>query len=233
MPLNRNYQPKTTIKAGLFGLPKGGKTHGAITLAVAACKELELPGDVAMFQTEPWVPDWHARFQKATGKVAIPSEVSTDPKVALQFLKECEADGNVSLLIIDSMSELQSGPRQKWVEENKKSIPLNLYAQIDRPFKALCDALKFTQLHWIATMREDDDKLVVDDNEVVVGKKAKAGDFAYVPRLLVHCTRRNGKSGAVPDHVWKITDCGGISRTVINGKSDEWLEHLQRYKEGK
>jgi hypothetical protein len=228
MALNRNFQPNPTLKAGFIGQPGRGKTHGCCSLVIAACRELALPGDIALLGTEDWMSDWHDRLKKHTGKAVIPC-LTTDPTEALKFLRECEADGGVSMLVVDSMSELMDYPRKRWVQKNGKAIPLNLYTTIDAPYKAFCEAMKFTQLHWAVTMREDDEKLVIDDQEVTIGKKAKAGDFGYVPRLKVHCSLKQSKQDT-PAFKWVITDCGGETSMHVNAKSDVWLPMLQRYK---
>lgn len=225
MPINFDYSPKPTLKAGFFGLEGRGKTHGMCTLAVAAVRVLALPGDIVCIATENWVDDWHDRLSKATGKRVAPLFTS-DPSVALEFLRECEATAGVSLILVDSMTEMQAAPRRRWMAKNNRPIPLNEYTRIDQPFSALSDALKDSKKHWIATMREADDQQEVDGNEIVVGKKAKAGDFAYVPRLKVHCTLSRGKNGTA--HVWDVSDSHANKRSrYVDGTSEVWAPHLE------
>lgn len=225
MPINYDYAPKPTLKAGFFGLEGRGKTHGMCTLAVAACRVLSLPGDIVCLATENWVDDWHERLSKATGRRVAPAFTS-DPTEGLDFLRECEATQTVSLILIDSMTELQIAPRKRWMAKNNKPIPLNEYSRIDQPFAMLSDALKASKKHWIATMRESDDNQEVDGTEITVGKKAKAGDFAYVPRLKVHCTLARGKQGTT--HVWDVSDSHANKRSrYVDGTSECWTPHLE------
>lgn len=229
MPPDFNYTPTPTLKAAFYGLEKRGKTHGLCSLACALYRELGLEGHVGIVATENWVDDWHVRLSQATKRKIAPCFTS-DPSKALEFVRECEASGQISLILLDSMSELLQAPRQEWIRKNGgKGIPLNLYQAIDQPFAMLSGHLKNSKTHWIATMREDDEKQETDGNEIVVGKKAKAKDFGYVPRLLVHCRLARHKGDAI-DYVWRVSDCGGESKTIINGKMDEWGPFLQRFK---
>jgi hypothetical protein len=227
MTINFDYSPKPTLKAGFFGLEKRGKTHGMCTLAVAACKVLQLPGDIVCIASENWVDDWHTRLAKATGKRVAPF-FTTDPTEALEAFRECEKSAEVSLVLVDSMSEILQTNRKRWIAKNGKGIPVHEYGKIDLEFARLASAMKDSKLHWIATMREADDTQEIDGKEIVIGKKAKASDFGYVPRLLVHCTLAKGKSGT--DHKWHVTDCGNPSADVTNGTPASWDPYLERLK---
>jgi hypothetical protein len=127
------------------------------------------------------------------------------------------------------MSELLNSRRKIWIAKNGKGIPVQEYGKIDLDFARLAEALKQSKTHWIATMREADDTQEIDGKEIVIGKKAKASDFGYVPRLLVHCTlTKSAKNGTA--HVWHVTDCGGKSDHVIDGTTASWDPYLERLK---
>lgn len=227
MTINFDYKPHPTLKAGFYGLEKRGKTHGMCTLAVALYKELQLPGDIACIASENWVDDWHDRLAKATGKRVAPF-FTADPAEALEAFRECEKSDAISLVLVDSMSEILQTPRKRWIAKNQKGIPVQEYGRIDLDFARLSAAMRDSKKHWIATMREGDDTQEIDGKEIVIGKKAKASDFGYVPRLLVHCTLAKGKAGSV--HNWRITDCGGKAEDVTNGSTATWGPYLERLK---
>lgn len=227
--------PEQWLRAAAFGLPKSGKSHCVATLAMAVYETLGLDGHIAYLDTENASPDWHKRMARVTGKPPAVqpltiADLAKDPLAALKFVRECEQDERISVLIVDSVTDLLEWPRKIWVRENSKGIPLNLYSKIDAPFHAFVEWAKHARIHLLATMRPTDDKDERDGQEIVVGKVGKGKDFAYVPRLEIHCTKRKGKAGTA--HQWTVTDAKNTqpTKTYIDAKMDIWPPYLEPYK---
>lgn len=231
MELDFDYKPNAFIKAGFYGLEKRGKTHGMCSLALMAYKHLGMKGRIAAIDNENFLPDWYDRIVKVTGSAPVPCNTS-NPSEALAFAKACEAHDDVCFLLIDSATEILSGPRDVWVEKNDKGIPLNLYKHVDRPFSRFAMWCKWAKIHWAATMREADDSTEIDGVEVKIGKKAKAGELAYAARLSTHCFLRK-RRGKAPDHCYTVTDCLDLQvddREYVNAGPEIWAPYLNRYK---
>ena len=232
-----------TLKAAFYGEAKRGKTHSSVALAVAAIRELGLPPKIVAACTELWHRDWRPRLA-AIGITIVSivdprtKSVTADPAIVLATLREAIAEG-YQIALLDSMTEILQHNRV--LEQGRlggKPIPGPAYARIDAPFNALVGFLKLTNLHWIATLREEDEKLTIDDEEKIVGKKGKAGkEFPFVPRLYCRCSLTHER-GAGTHHVVDVTDCGTargdhvISR-LVDPKSEDWAPFLARYKEEK
>lgn len=225
--INFDADPKPSMKWGFFGREKRGKTHGMCSAAITACRELELPGNIACIATENWVPDWLERLRKHTGKkVAICQ--TPDPGVALKFAMECEKSPDVSLLLIDCGSDLVLHNRERFMADKGRAPKGAEYSVVDRPFAAFVRWCSATSLHWICTLREEDDKQEVDDQEIVIGKSGK-GKLAEVARPLIHCTLARGKAGS-PTFKAFVKDTAAASASYDNPTSEQWKLHLQRYK---
>ena len=227
MPINYSNDPKPSIKAGLFGQPKRGKTHNMCSLALTAFRELDLAGNIACIATENWVPDWAERLRKHSGKQLAICQTRS-PAEALKFAMECEASKEISMLLIDCASDLVQLPRDKFIADKGRPPKGAEYTQIDLPFNRFVRWCADTQLHWIATLREEDERQEVDGNEVIIGKTGK-GKFSEVPRLQVHCQLARAKNGS-SDFVAHVTDTGGSHATYSTPTSEHWAKHLERYK---
>lgn len=90
------------LKAGFLGFQGSGKTFTAVKLAVGTRKYFNLPGPIAMFDTESGSDYVSNTVKKETGKdlLGVKSRSFTD---LVQFGQECLTSG-VSVAIIDSIT---------------------------------------------------------------------------------------------------------------------------------
>lgn len=218
--------PPEFCHLGAFGLEKRGKT--TFVMKVAMVLAHKLGKKIALVDAENMRGDWHRRVTDVLGAGSLlqfPAPINGQlqiptPEQVLDFVRWCEQQDNPPIVVIDSMTVLQSVHRKAYIEKNKK-IPLNAYMTIDKPYKDLGDYLQGAQLHWLTTFRESDDKQEIDGDEKVVGKKGKAGGFEYIPRILTHHTLARGKGST--KFVTEIRDCskGGVTRIVKSDSEGE------------
>ena len=225
-------RPDMYLNAGFFGLEKRGKTTNAFWSVLRAHAMLELRGHVAIVDTENMVADWFDRVAAATGKPPVICPPNSDgdhrdPAHVRRFLRACEDDDRVVAVIIDSLTDLQKGPRAKFAAEKGRQPKLNEWTTIDKPYNDLVEYLKRARIHRAMTFRETDDRVEVDGEEKVVGKKAKGGDGGYVPRILVHCTTARTKGKTV--HVVTVDDCKSeASARLVNPTAADWDTYIGR-----
>lgn len=231
--INFDQDPKPSMKWGFFGREKRGKTHGMVSACVAACRELNLPGNIGVIATENWLPDWLKRdegkpgLKEVTGKKIALCQTG-DPAVALRFAKECEASSEISILMIDCGSDLVKHDRDKFMTNKMRAPKGAEYSIVDRPFNNFVAWAAGTSLHFLCTLREEDDKQEVEDQEIVIGKSGKT-KLAEVARPLIHCTLRHGKGGNSTYHSF-VKNTAGSSVTLLNPTSVDWAKLMERYK---
>lgn len=223
-----DYEPQPSLKAVFYGLEKRGKTHGMCSLASMFCKLVAPKGNILCIASESWVDDWHGRLSAATGK-RLAVLRSSSPTEILEALKAAERDPEISLVMIDCMTDIESEPRRAFVARTGKPMQFQHYATVDAPYHALVEFLRHTKLHWIATAREKDDKQETDGAEVVIGKTAKS-KIGEVARILVHCQRARSKGGE-NQFDWLVTDTSQNDTARFLGRplSTIWEPYLRRY----
>jgi hypothetical protein len=226
MALTYQEDAKPSMKWGFFGKEKRGKTHDMCSTAITAIRELNLTGNIACIATENWVPDWLERLKEHSGKKVAVCK-TRDPKDALAFAKECEKSGEISLLLVDCASDLLLCEREKFMDKNNRSPDGGEWTMCDRSFTRFMEWCAFTQMHWLVTLREDDDKERVGGKEQVIGKCGKS-KLTEVCRPLVHCRLVRGEKG--PEFETFVKNTAGPSVTFKNPTSKEWATLMERYK---
>lgn len=216
--------PPKFLRMGAYGLEKRGKT--TLVMKLCALMSIKTKKRMAVIDVENMRSDWYDRLKAYTGQEPIfyppldkngkPEPCS--PESALKFVKACEEHPDIGVLAIDGMTALLQFHRRAYLEKNRR-IPLNAYQGIDMPYKKLSQYMLDVALHWACTMREADDKVTIDDEEKVVGKKGKGGGFEFIPRLIAHCTMTKVKRGQ--KFVIEARDCKTDGCVRIESEQDK------------
>lgn len=240
------------LKAGFLGFPKAGKTYTACELAVGTRAFFKHEGAIAMFDTEGGSEYIAPRIKKETGKdlLGIRSRSLGD---LLTVAKEC-IEGNVSVLIVDSMTHIWREVCDAYLAEvnayrkTKKLYPrTKLEFQDWNPIKAKfgewTDFYLNSPLHIIICGRAGYEYDHIVNEETGKKELQKTGvkmktesEFGFEPSLLIEMEREQTRESSKPivHRATVIGDRFGI----IDGKTCDdptfkfFLPHINMLKAG-
>lgn len=205
MPLLQEFGGgQGTLKGGLLGFPKSGKTYTSVKWAIGLHQYLSLPAPIAMFDTEngseyvePLVRTAHIGF------VGLRSRALGD---LIQVARECES-GAASILIVDSVTHVWREVCDSYLKgindvRRAKNQPLKTrldfpdWAPIKAKWAEWTDLFLNSRLHiiicgragfeWDFEEREDGS----GKDLVKTGIKMKTeSEFGFEPSLLVEMER--------------------------------------------
>jgi hypothetical protein len=220
------------LKAGILGFAKSGKTHTAIELAIGTRAFFNLPGPIAMFDTEAGSDYWSARVRKATGQDMLVVK-SRSLKDLVDSVNEC-IEAGVSALVVDSvthvwreccdayLTELQEAARRKkWREPDR--LEFQDWARIKQKWSAWPDLYLTSPLHIIVCGRAGYEyEMETNDRGkkelIKTGIKMKVeGEFGFEPSLLVEMERSWNKED--PPRMVNTATVIGDRFDLMNGRS--------------
>ena len=219
--LSDGHEAPAFLKAGFQGFSGSGKTYTALLLACAMKVKFNLPGPIAMFDTEGGAPYLKPLVKKLTGSDLLALSARSFGQLA-KWVDDCVAAG-VSVAVADSITH-------PWRELCDTYLD-RLNAARKRARKPKMERLEFQ--HWQTVKREWAEKwtdkylnsplnLIIcgragyeyDFIENDSGKKElqKTGvkmktenEFGYEPSLLVEMTRERDMTAETPTVVREAT----------------------------
>jgi hypothetical protein len=222
------------LKAGILGFAKAGKTHTAMEIAAGVREFFNLPGEIAMYDTEDGSGYWSKRVRQRTGKDLLVVKSRALPDL-VGTVNECIAR-KVSVLVVDSvthvwrevcdayLAELQAAAKKKnWREPDR--LEFQDWARIKAKWAAWPDLYLTSPLHIIVCGRagyeyeyETNDR---GKKELVkTGIKMKVeGEFGFEPSLLIEMER--SWSTDDPPRMVNTATVIGDRFDLMNGKSCE------------
>ena len=220
-------------KICFWGRQGTGKTTQVVRTCAALHEQKGGKGDVFMIDTEN-ASQSVRELLKVRG-IDLQVLQTTKPAEAikgLQMAADMMAQGDCSVLLIDSVTDLYKLPRVDWMVRNKKDkIPLNAYSGIDKPYQVFCEKLKWAKCDVVYTLKEKDDKETVDETDQTHKKPDGKDSAEYIARVKVHCQalKRKNADMAVRCDVSDDVAPGKVHR-VVDPEPELWAKMVERFK---